>query len=99
MALDPRSPDRSASSFRPGQKPGAFACHLRQGGPSCMFVRTLRVLDRMRRAILVRRPDHALGSAPAPMDQLELDKLPVLDSTGHHDDALRRLVPAFYSTY
>ena len=65
-----------------------------------MFARTLRVLGRMRRAVLVRRPDHALGSAPATMAQLELDKLPVLDSTGHRDDdALRRLVPAFYSTY
>jgi hypothetical protein len=54
----------------------------------------------MRRAVLVRRPDHALGSAPATMDQLELDKLAIVDGTGHRDDdALRRLVPAFYSTY
>ena len=71
MALDPRSTDRSASSFGPGQTPGAFACHLRQGGPSRMFARTLRVLDRMRRAVLVRRPDHALGNVPATVDQLE----------------------------
>ena len=70
-----------------------------------MFARTLRVLDRMRRAVLVRRPDHALGNAPATMDQLEVDKLAVVDGTGsapshdRDDDALRRLVPAFYSTY
>ena len=73
-----------------------------------MFAQTLRVLDRMRRAVLVRRPDHALGNAPATLDQLELDRLEVVDGTGgavgvpshdQDDDALRRLVPAFYSTY
>ena len=73
-----------------------------------MFARTLRVLDRMRRAVLVRRPDHALGNGPATLDQLELDRLEVVDGTGgavgvpshdRDDDALRRLVPAFYSTY
>src|SRR3954468_12031686 len=104
MALDPRSTDRSASSFGPGQTPRAFACHLRQGGPSRMFARTLRVLDRLRRAVLVRRPDHALGNGPATMDQPEVDKLAVADGGGapshdRDDDALRRLVPAFYSTY
>jgi hypothetical protein len=73
-----------------------------------MFARTLRVLDRMRRAVLVRRPDHALGNAPATMDPPEVDKLAVVDGTGRavgapshdrDDDALRRLVPAFCSTY
>src|SRR3954471_3872656 len=104
MALDPQSSDRPALSFGPGPTPVAFACHLRQGGPSRMFARTLRVLDRMRRAVLVRRPDHALGNAPATMDQPEVDKLAVVDGTGsapshdQDDDAQRRLVPAFYST-
>src|SRR3954464_1223014 len=62
----------------------------------------------MRRGVFVCRADDALGRALATMDRLEVDQLAVLDDAGRlvgvlgrdgEDDALRRLVPAFYSAY
>ena len=62
----------------------------------------------MRRGVLVCRADEPYRSALATMDRLEVDRLAVLDAAGRlvgtlgrdaDDDALRRLVPAFYWAY
>ena len=68
----------------------------------------LSVARLIRRGVFVCRADDALGHARATMDRLEVDRLAVLDEAGRvvgvigrdgEDDAMRRLVPAFYDSY
>ena len=69
---------------------------------------SVSVASLMRRGVFVCRADDALEHALATMDRLEVDQLAVLDEAGRvvgvigrdgEVDALRRLVPAFYSSY
>src|SRR5215217_4609803 len=69
---------------------------------------SISVASLMRRGVFVCRADDALEHALAIMDRLEVDQLAVVDEVGRvvgvigrdgEDDASRRLVPAFYSSY
>ena len=69
---------------------------------------SISVASLMRRGVFVCRADDALEHALATMDRLEVDQLAVLDEAGRvvgvigrdgEDNALHRLVPAFYRSY
>jgi predicted transcriptional regulator len=69
---------------------------------------SVSVASLMRRGVFVCRADDALEHALATMDRLEVDLLAVVDRVGRvvgvvgrdgDDGALRRLVPALYSSY
>jgi CBS domain-containing protein len=70
---------------------------------------TLAVARLLRRGVFACRADDTLGHARATMARLNVDQLAVLDTGGRvvgvinrdeeDSDALRRLVPAFYSSY
>ena len=69
---------------------------------------SVQVASLMRRGVFVCRADDPLGHALATMDRLEVDQLAVLDAAGRvvgvigrdeDSGTLRRLVPAFYSSY
>jgi CBS domain-containing protein len=80
------------------------ACCRRGGG----WLGSVPVASLMRRGVFVCREGDALEHARATMDRLEVDLLAVVDRVGRvvgvvgrdgDDGALRRLVPASYSSY
>ena len=80
------------------------ACCRRGGG----WLGSVPVASLMRRGVFVCREGDALEHALATMDRLEVDLLAVVDRVGRvvgdagrdgDDGALRRLVPALYSSY
>jgi predicted transcriptional regulator len=77
-------------------------------GRSGNWLGSVQVASLMRRGAFVCRADDTLKHALATMDRLEVDQLAVLDAAGRvigvigrdeDGDALRRLVPAFYSAF
>jgi predicted transcriptional regulator len=69
---------------------------------------SISVASLMRRGVFVCRADDALEHALATMDRLEVDQLAVVNEAGQvvgvigrdgEDNALHRLVPAFYRSY
>jgi predicted transcriptional regulator len=80
-------------------------CTCRHGGN---WLGSVSVVSLMRRGVFVCRADDALQHALATMDRLEVDQLAVVDEAGQvvgvigrdgEDNALHRLVPAFYCSY
>lgn len=88
------------------ERGAAYAC---RGDGS--WLGSVPVASLMRRGVFVCRAGDTLEHALAIMDRLEVDLLAVVDGAGQvvgvigrdgddgDDDALHRLVPAFYSSY
>jgi len=85
------------------ERGAAYACQSDGGRLGSVPVASL-----MRRGVFLCRAGDTLEHAPAIMDRLEVDLLAVVDGAGQivgvigrdrDDDALHRLVPAFYSSY
>ena len=80
-------------------------CACQRGGN---WLGSISVASLMRRGVFVCRADDALEHALATMDRLEVDQLAVVNEAGQvvgvigrdgEDNALHRLVPAFYRSY
>ena len=77
-------------------------------GCNGIWLGSVSVASLMRRGVFVCRADDALEHVRATMDRLEVDQLAVVDEAGQvvgvvggdgEDNALHRLVPAFYRSY
>src|SRR4051794_38181601 len=102
---DPEARPRAVGARGPagGLRPAALA---RRRAPGAGGARARRRDAGRGRGVFVCRADDPLGHALATMDRIEVDQLAVLDDAGRvvgvigrdeDGDALRRLVPAFYS--
>ena len=85
------------------ERGATYACQ-RDGN----WLGSISVASLMRRGVFVCRADDALEHALATMDRLEVDQLAVVNEAGQvvgvigrdgEDNALHRLIPAFYRSY